>query len=135
MHEKVSRRYGKVPTRYAVDCGFATKDDITELEKRGSQVIAPVHAAAKLRKNGKDPHSRQPTDSEEMVTFRKRMATQAAKQLYKQRSSIAEFPNAECRNRGLQQFRVRGLKKVRSVSLWHAIVFNFLRMIDLGYLK
>lgn len=118
-----------------VDCGFATKDDITKLEKRGSQVIAPVHAAAKLRKNGKDPHSRQPTDSDEMVTFRQRMATKEAKQLYQQRPSIAEFPNAECRNRGLQQFPVRGLQKVRAVSLWHAIVFNFMRMVDLGCLR
>ena len=38
-------------------------------------------------------------------------------------------------NRGLQQFRVRGLEKVRTVSLWHAIVFNFMRMIDLGCVK
>lgn len=135
MHEDLSRRYGKVPAKYAVDCGFATKDDITQVEKRGSQVIAPVHAAAKLRKNGKDPHARQPTDTDEMFTFRQRMATQEAKKLYQQRPSIAEFPNAECRNRGLQQFRVRGLEKVRTVSLWHAIVFNFMRMIDLGCVK
>ena len=49
--------------------------------------------------------------------------------------TIAEFPNAECRNRGLQQFRVRGLQKARAVSLWHAIVFNFMRMVELGCVR
>jgi len=46
---------------------------------------------------------------------------------FRQRPSITEFPNAECRNRGLQQFRVCGLKKIKTVSLPYAGVFNFLR--------
>ena len=54
------------------------------------------------------------------------------KQLYKQRPSMAEFPNAECRNRGLHQFRVRGVEKVKAVALWHAVTFNFMRMLHLG---
>ena len=70
-----------------------------------------------------------------MAAFRQRMATDEAKAILKQRPSIAEFPNAECRNRGLHQFRVRGLDKVRTVSLWYAIVFNFMRMLSLGVLR
>ena len=85
-----------------------------------------------MRKRGVDPHDRKRGDTDEMRTFRQRMATEPAKQLYKQRPSIAEFPNAECRNRGLSQFRVRGLTKVKTVALWHAITFNFMRMIHLG---
>ena len=38
--------------RFSAAWLFATKDDITELEKRGSQVIAPVHAAG-IRRNAK----------------------------------------------------------------------------------
>ena len=63
-----------------------------------------------------------------------RMAEDKYKELYKQRPSVAEFPNADCRNRNLRQFRVRGLKKVKSVALWHAIAFNFTRMLNLGVL-
>ena len=132
LHKKVSERYGRVPGQYGVDCGFATKDDITAVEKRGSQVLAPVHGEAKMRENGTDPFARQRTDTDEMFAFRQRMATEEAKEAYKQRPSIAEFPNAECRNRGLHQFRVRGLEKVRTASLWYAVVFNFMRMINLG---
>lgn len=132
MHEDVSKRYDKQPEKYLVDCGFATKDDITTVEQRGSQVYAPIHGEDRMREKGTDPHARQRTDSDEMFAFRQRMATDEAKELYKKRPSIAEFPNAECRNRGLHQFRVRGLRKVKTVSLWYALAFNFLRMINLG---
>jgi transposase len=135
LHEKVSERYKKVPGQYGVDCGFAIKEDITKVEKRGSQVLAPVYGEAKMRKQGTDPYARQRTDTDEMFAFRQRMATKEAQEAYKQRPSIAEFPNAECRNRGLHQFRVRGLEKVRTASLWYALVFNFMRMINLGCLE
>lgn len=135
MHEELQNRYGETSKKYLVDCGFATKADITAVEKEGSQVHAPIHGEERMRKKGTDPYARQRTDSDEMFEFRQRMATEEAKELYKQRPSIAEFPNAECRNRGLHQFRVRGLEKVRAVSLWYAITFNFMRMTNLGCIK
>lgn len=132
MHKEISERYEKTPQHYVVDGGFASKDDITAVEKRNSKVIAPIYGEEEFRRNGKDPHARQRWDSDEMFAFRQRMAGEEAKELYKQRPSIAEFPNAECRNRGLHQFRVRGLEKVKTVTLWYAITFNFMRMINLG---
>jgi transposase len=134
IHEDIQQRYGKSPGHYLVDGGFATKDDITAVEQQGSQVLAPMHREQQMRDNGKDPYARRLGDTEEMFTFRQRMATDDARDRFKQRPSIAEFPNAECRNRGLHQFRVRGLMKVKAVTLWYAITFNFLRMINLGCL-
>lgn len=115
-----------------VDGGFATNEDITEVEKSGSQVAAPVTHKDRIAKRGGDPHARRAGDTDEMAGFRQRMATEEAQAILKRRPSIAEFPNAECRNRGLHQFRVRGLAKVRVVTLWYAIVFNFMRMWSLG---
>jgi transposase len=132
MHEDVCQRYGKVPDHYTVDGGFATKEDITQVEQRGSQVAAPMTHADRIEQRGGDPHARRATDNDAMAAFRERMRTDEAKAVLKKRPSIAEFPNAECRNRGLQQFRVRGLKKVRTVTLWYAITFNFMRMMNLG---
>lgn len=40
------------------------------------------------------------------------MATEAGQQKYKQRAK-REWSNAQCRNRGLQLFVVRGLAKVK----------------------
>lgn len=131
MHEDVCRRYDKVPDDYLVDGGFATKEDITTVEQAGSQVFAPLHAQERMKNKGTDPYERKRGDSDEFAAFRARMATDEAKAKYKQRPAIAEFPNAECRNRGLHQFAVRGLEKVRAVSLWYAVTFNLMRMWDL----
>jgi len=135
MQDDVKNRYGKAPDNYLVDCGFATKDDITAVEKNGSAVIAPIHGEERIRKQDGDPHARRRGDSDEMFAFRQRMADEDAKKLYKERSSIAEYPNAECRNRGLHQFRIRGLQKVKATALLHAVVFNFLRMRNLKCIR
>jgi transposase len=134
MHEDVENRYGKTPTNYLVDGGFATNEDITKVEQAKSQVFAPMTHAERIEKRGGDPYERRAKDTDEMAACRERMKTDEAKALYKQRPSIAEFPNAECRNRGLYQFRVRGLEKVKAVALWYAITFNFMRMQQLGLL-
>ena len=83
---------------------------------------------------GGDPHARRAKDTDEMFAFRQRRPTEDSPAVMKRRPSIAEFPNAECRNRGLHQFRVRGLAKVRTVSLWYAITFHWMRMWQLAML-
>jgi ribosomal protein L34 len=132
MHEHVVESYGKVPENYTVDGGFSTNDDITKVEKGGSKVAAPMTHEDRILKRDGDPHERRKGDSDEMAAFRDRMRSDEAKAVLKRRPSIAEFPNAECRNRGLNQFRVRGLEKVRTSTLWYVITFNFMRMRQLG---
>lgn len=132
LHQSVCEQYGKVPDNYTVDGGFSTIDDVTAVENRGSKVAAPMTHEDRILKRGGDPHAKRAHDTKEMVAFRERMRTDEAKAVLRRRPSIAEFPNAECRNRGLQQFRVRGLQKVRIASLWYAITFNFMRMRHLG---
>jgi transposase len=61
-------------------------------------------------------------------SFRRRMATPEAKTTYKQRAATAECVNAQARNRGLRQFLVRGLDKVRAVLLWYALAHNLRRI-------
>ena len=132
MHKSINQRYNKRPANYLVDGGFVNNASITEVEKTGTRVIAPIRDEKGMKERGTDPHKRQLKDSDEVAVFRKRMASEESKELYKKRSSIAEYPNAEFRNRGMQQFRVRGLKKVRAVTLLYAISFNFMRMLNLG---
>ncbi|HUT09109.1 MAG TPA: IS1182 family transposase [Thermoguttaceae bacterium] len=134
MHEKVSSDYGKVPEKMVVDAAYATKQGVTTVEAAGTEVVSTVPRSEELKKRGKDPHARQRDDTDEYARFRARMALPEYQALYKQRPSIAEFPNADCRNRNLQQFRVRGLVKVKAVAIWHALAFNFRRMLNLGVL-
>jgi transposase len=128
MVAQIEQRFGILPQEYLVDGGFSSRDDTTALEQRGVKVYSPVKKAEKLLDSGGDPYARRPGDSDEYYGYRQRMKTPEAQLIYKERCSTAEFPNAGCRNRGLHQFPVRGLKKVRTLALWQALVHNF-RMI------
>jgi transposase len=134
MLDKIEEQYGKLPQQALVDSAYATQDSVTAAESAGTKVVSTVPRADQLTQHGKDPHAPQRRDTEEYATFRARMAQPDYQTLYKSRPSIAEFPNADCRNRNLRQFRVRGLVKVKAVALWHALAFNFLRLINLGAL-
>ena len=71
------------------------------------------------------------TRNEEPATtlaFKAKMATEEAKQIYRQRSRIAEFPHAWIKERcGLRQFRCRGLLKVTLEATWAALSYNLTR--------
>ena len=115
---------------YYVDGGFATKDDLQSVGQRGVTVYAPVKEAEKQKEKGKDPYVRKPGDKEHVGAWRERMGRPEAQEKYKQRSKT-EFPNATCRNRGLHQFLVRGLEKVKTVVMWYVLTHNLFRMVAL----
>lgn len=131
MLDRIRRQYAKTPAQALVDSAYATPDAVTTAQTHGTVVVSTVPRAEQLQQHGKDPHSRQRRDTDEYARFRARMADPAYQTLYKRRPSIAEFPHADCRNRHLRQFRVRGLVKVKAVALWHALAFNFLRLLRL----
>jgi len=134
MLEKTRELYGKAPAKVLVDSAYATQESVTAAETAGTKVVSSIPRTDQLERHGKDPHARQRRDTDEYAQFRARMADPEYQKLYKSRPSIAEFPNADCRNRNLRQFRVRGLVKVKAVAIWSALAFNFLRLIRLGVL-
>ena len=119
----------KVPDEYLVDGGYANHDAIDRVSEQGSTVYAPVQ---KPKDATRDPHTRLPTDSNHVGAWRERMGTDEAKVIYKDRASTAECVNAIARNRGLQQFQVRGRRKVKAVLLWYALAHNMMRSITLA---
>jgi len=55
------------------------------------------------------------------------MGTDLAHDTYRIRAATIECVNAQARSRfGLQQLRVRGLRKVRCVALWITLTHNLL---------
>ena len=134
MVEQIQTHFGQRPREQLTDGGFSTKQDIEELESRGTTVYTPVKEEAQKRAKGEDPFAPRPGDSPTIAAWRQRMGTEVAQAIYGLRPSIAEFPNAVFRNRGLRQFLVRGLRKVKAVTLWHVLAFNFTRLHSLGWL-
>jgi len=135
MVDQLASDYGRCPEKIVTDAAYATKEGVTAVEKTGCQVVATVPRVEQLAKHGKNAHERQKGDTDEYAAFRQRMTEPENIELCKQRPSVAEFPNAVCRNRGLQQFNVRGLVKTKAVALWHAVAFNFSRMVTLGVIN
>ena len=66
-----------------------------------------------------------------MADWRKRMASDLGKDVYRRRAEH-ECINAHARRMGLQQLTVRGKDKARTVLLWFALAHNMLRSFALG---
>jgi len=124
---RLEHAFGRRPDEILVDGGFVVLDDIATLEDGGTTVYAPVPG----HRTGGDvaPHRR--PDAPGVAAWRERMGTDAAKATYRLRAASAEWTNALARNRGLGQFRVRGLARVRSILLWYALAHNLARTISL----
>jgi transposase len=131
MLEQVEQRYEQCPPEWLADGGFARNADIEDAHRGGTTVYAPVRHP---RNSSRDPHVALPDDSEAIIQWRQRMGSEAAKEIYKQRAATAECVNAIARGRGLTQFLVRGLKKVKAVALWYALAHNLMRTVTLAQL-
>lgn len=128
MVEQIERRYGQSPQEMLVDGGFVSKDEIEQVSAKGIDVYAPV---PKPKDKDRDRYEPLPDDSETLASWRRRMGTAAAKEIYKERAATAECVNAIARNRGLQHFPVRGLDKATAVLLWIALAHNMMRSLTL----
>jgi transposase len=124
--EQVVRRTGQLPGAYLIDGSFATRDDITALERRGVTVYAPTQRPRTLT-SGRTKANPRRDDSPEVTQWRERMETDEAKEIYKQRGATSECVNAQSRRHTLTQLLVRGAHKVLSVLLLVAIAHNLLR--------
>lgn len=143
MVEQVHKRLGQSPQQWLVDGGFPTHDQIDAVSGK-TEVYAPV-PEPKTKKIKKDeqgnavqqdtaPDKHQPKlgDSEAVSSWRARMGSEDAKELYKQRAATAECVNAQARNRGLLRMPVRGLAKVRCVVGLFVLAHNLMRMAKLA---
>jgi len=129
MIDQIQRRTGRRPAEVLVDGGFATKQDIEQVNdpEQGCQVYAPVKEVEKQQAKGQDPFAPRPGESSALTEWRRRMGTPEAKRIYKDRASTAKCVNALARQRGLQQFLLRGLDKVRAVMTLFALAHNLVR--------
>lgn len=131
MLEQLEKRYGHPPEEALVDGGFASLDAIDDAAQRGCTVYAPLKDKEKQLAAGKDPYAPKRYDSEAVGSWRERMGTAAAKLVYSLRGRTAEWVNAICRNRRLQQMSVRGREKCRMIAVLYAITHNIVRGVTL----
>jgi transposase len=70
--------------------------------------------------------------SETVTLFKEKMQTEEAKQIYRKRSEVAEFPNLWLKTKiKLQKFYLRGLAKVAREAKWAALAYNIHNLLRL----
>ena len=128
MVEQVGERYGRTPEEWLVDGGYPAHEQIEKAAEH-TVVYAPV---PKSKDPEADPHVPKKGDSKAVEDWRKRMGSDEAQEIYKERAATAECVNAQARERGLTRLRVRGTAKVRCVLLLHALAHNLTRTLALA---
>lgn len=96
------------------------------------QCIYKEQCCPKAMKKGRSLIRSEPRP--EVAALAEKMKTEQAKAIYKQRAPVAEFPNLWIKEKlGLRQFRLRGLQKVRTETLWACLTYNVQQWIRLSW--
>ncbi|MEK6582157.1 MAG: IS1182 family transposase [Nitrospirota bacterium] len=131
MLDQIEKRTGVRPDEMLIDGGYAQHDAIDHAVEHGTTVYAPL---PKPREgDNRDPHVPREGDSAAVGAWRKRMATDEAKTIYKQRAATAETVNADAKqHRGLDSLPLRGREKVLGSAYLFALTYNILRLLSIG---
>jgi len=124
MREQVERRTGKKVRQHLLDGGYVHYADLERAHQQGVELFMPPKGARTPENRGKELEPK-PKDSAAVRVWKRRMASEEGRKIYRQRASTSETANAELRTyRGLTQMTVRGLQKARCVALWCALAYN-----------
>jgi hypothetical protein len=124
MRQQVEQRTGQVVQQHLMDGGYLRNEDLERAHAAGAELFVPPKPARNPSRQGHELEPK-PGDSEAVLEWKKRMASEQGKELYKLRASTSETVNADLRTyRGLSQLTVRGLTKAKCVALWCALAYN-----------
>lgn len=126
MRKQVEERTGLKVKEHLVDGGYLVLEDIEKAAVDDVTMYVPPKPAGKKALPGSEflPKA---GESQVLIDWRKRMGSEAGKEIYKQRASNSETVNGDLStHRGLGRMLVRGLKKSRCVALWSAMAYNIL---------
>ena len=121
MLDDIERRTGALPRTLLADANHGGHEGIQNAAARG------VEALIAVPERSQNPGDRGSSDPD-VKAWRERMETDEARRTYRARASLCELTNAHMRSRqGLDQFLVRGLRKVTNVVLLGTIALNLLQ--------
>ena len=124
MRQQVEERTQRKIAQHLLDGGYLRNQDLERAHQQGVEVFVPPKPARKPCGRNRELDSK-PGDSAAVRAWKQRMASEAGKQIYKQRAATSETVNADLRSyRGLTQITVRGLAKAKCVALWCALAYN-----------
>jgi transposase len=126
MRQQVEQRSGGKVEQHLVDGGYLRTEDIVQADLQGVELFVPSKPARNPQNRGRELEPK-PSDPEAIQAWKRRMASKEGQEIYKQRAATSETVNADLRTyRGLAPFTVRGLNKIKCVTLWCALAYNLM---------
>lgn len=126
MRRQVERRTAGKVRQHLLDGGYMRKDDLERAHADSVELFVPPKPSVSGSRQGRELEPC-PGDTQAVLDWKQRMATETGKQIYRQRAATSETVNADLRSyRGLTQITVRGLEKARCVALWCALAYNLM---------
>jgi len=126
MRRQVEERTGGKIAQHLIDGGYMRTPDIEQAHAHGVELFVPPKPARHAPNQGRELEPKS-GDTEAVLAWKRRMAGEEGKEIYKQRAATSETVNADLRSyRGLTQITVRGLNKARCVALWCALAYNLM---------
>ena len=127
MRKQVEERTGQKVEEHLMDGGYVGLESIDRASKDGVTIYAPVPKPRKAA----NPYEPRKGDTPGIAAWRRRMGTEEAKAIYKERASTVETVNGDLKTwRGLGRVLVRGIAKVRCAALWSALAYNVLHFAE-----
>ena len=108
MRRQVEERTGGKVQQHLVDGGYMRGEDIEQAHEQGVELFVPPKPARLSRNRGRKLEPK-PGDTEAILAWKRRMGSEAGKEIYKQRASTSETVNADLRTyRGRHKSRCGG---------------------------
>jgi hypothetical protein len=132
--EAVEQQSGQRPTEVLADSGYCSEKNLAYLESAEQ----PENKIEAYIATGKQKHGQQtepakrgplPTGATRVEQMKRRLQTKAGKKIYAQRKAIVEPVFGQIKHcRGIRQFLLRGLEKVRGEWALVCLTHNILKM-------
>jgi transposase len=124
MRHQVEQRCGRKIHQHLLDGGYMRQQDVEQAHQQGVELFVPPKPARNPENQGRELEPKR-GDSPAVLAWKRRMASQEGKEIYKQRGATSETVNADLRMyRGLGPITVRGRHKIKCVALWCALAYN-----------
>ena len=129
MMEQVKKNTGKAPDKVSMDAGYASENNIVDVEALGSEAFI----ATSRKKHGDvvpaAPRGRIPEKLSVLDRMRRKLLTKKGRAIYAKRKEIVEPVFGQTKRcRGFRQFLLRGLKKVKGEWSLICTTHNLLKL-------
>lgn len=129
MLERVVENCGRAPKRTSADSGYYSEKNVAAAQAMG---IDPYLATGRRKRDEPvpaPPRGRPPADLTAKQKMARKLLTRAGRAVYSRRKVIAEPPFGQIKQaRGLRQFLLRGIDKVRTEWSLICLTHNLLKL-------